>query len=278
VSGSARIRARNVNPSVESLEARALLSAGVLEPPHPVSQSIVKAAHVPKILINSGAEQAIIRALSGGMGHEWTALLLREKPSIRVEPVGGASLEFTARGLVAEDPPYLLSGYTGVFHDRVAIQAAGALVLKRNQIELGAIMRGPFTNADGTDYVVFGINRGAGATLPPILPSAPWITADALVTITVGPNGSTYSGTLTDRITGVTQTIDPADIQVVASVVRVLLQPSQLPSEGLPLSRYHFAVWTEDQLDLATGDLASIAPRNEMLPIGVETNMSPTMR
>src|SRR5262249_26196974 len=105
----------------------------------------------------------------------------------------------------------------------------------------------------------------------------PWITADALVTIAVGPNGSTYSGTITDRVTGATQTLDPSRIRVEGPVLRVLLNVSQLPSEGLPLSRYRFAVWTATALNPTLPELASVVPQNGMIPIGVETNVKPTM-
>jgi hypothetical protein len=261
---------------LEPLEGRALLSAAGLKPPHAAGAALVAHRPVTQIVTNPGAVQAIMKAILGGAGHEWVALLNSERGQVRAEPVGG-TLELTARGGVVEEPPYLLGSYIGRVHDRVAPQAAGAVVLKKDQIELGAIMRGPFTNYDGTDYVVFGINRGAGSSLPSILPSEPWINADALVTLAIGPNGSTYSGTITNRITGATQAIDPRNIQVEASVVRVLLDPSQLPSQGLPLSSYQFAVWTETQLNPSIGELASIVPQNRMLPIGVETNVNPTM-
>ena len=253
-----------------------MLSAGGLKPPHSAAAALVAHQPVTKIVTNPGAVQAIIRAIFGGAGHEWVALVESEKGHITTEHVG-STIELSAPGGVVEVPPYLLPTYTGGVHDRVAPQAAGAVVLKKNQIELAGVMRGPFTNYVGTDYVVFGINRGAGSSLPPILPSEPWIKADVLVTLAIGPDGSTYSGTITNRITGATQAIDPRNIQVEASVVRVLLNPGQLPSEGLSLHNYQFAVWTETQLNPSIGELASIVPQTRMIPIGVETNVSPTM-
>lgn len=276
MSRSPKPRRNRALPSFERLESRALLNAAGLKPPHSPAAALVAQHPVTKIVTNPGAVQAIIRAIYGGAGHEWVALVESEKGRITTERVG-STVELSAPGGVVEVPPYLLPTYTGNVHDRVAPQAAGAVVLKKNQIELAAIMRGPFTNYDGTDYVVFGINRGAGNSLTPILPGTPWIKADALVTLAIGPNGSTYSGTITNRITGATQTINPRNIQVEASVVRVLLSPGQLPSEGLSLGHYQFAVWTETQLNPSIGELASIVPQTRMIPIGVETNVSPTM-
>jgi hypothetical protein len=231
---------------------------------------------VPKFTSNSVGRSYVLNALNGGAGHEWITLLNRERKSIRVARFG-ATLQFSARGLVAEEPPYLLSSYRGNVHDRVAPSVAGAVVLKNQQVELAVIMRGPFTNYDGTDYVVFGINRGAGSTLEPVLPSEPWLMADALVTVAVGPDGSTYSGTILDRTTGALQSIDPRAIRVQVPVVRVLLNAGQLPSEGLPSTRFRFAVWTETQLNPTIGELASLVPQNQMIPIGLAAGERPTL-
>jgi hypothetical protein len=190
----------------------------------------------------------------------------------------GGSIEYRVNGLAAEKPPYLLRSYNGRAHDRVAPLAVGAVALKHNLIELAAIMRGPFTKFNGTDYVVWGINRGSGGSLPAILPSEPWVAADALVTVAVGPNGASYSGTITDRTTGATQAIDPRNIQVKGPVVRVLLDASQLPSKGWTVNRYQFVVWTTDPLGTSPiGSLASIVPQDQMIPIGVEVGVNPTM-
>jgi hypothetical protein len=253
-----------------------LLSATGINPPHPAIPAHMIHERLPRFAYNPAGEKAILDAYFGGAGHEWVVLLNKELQGIKSAQFG-TTTQYLAHGLVAEQPPYLLSTYTGNVHDRVAPSVAGAVVLKKQQIELGVIMRGPFTNYDGTDYVVWGINRGAGGSLSPVLPSEPWVTADVLVTVAVGPNGSTYSGTITDRVTGTTQAIDPSDIQVQGPVVRVLLSASQLPSDGLPLKRYQFAVWTETQLNPTLGELASIVPQNAMIPIGVAATTKPTL-
>jgi hypothetical protein len=271
---SRRVGMRRKDLKVETLEGRALLSGISVEHPHSSIAGLVDRLKGPEAF-NAAGESAFLSAYFGGAGHEWVALLKKDLSGIKVQQLG-TSLQYTAKGLVAEEPPYLLSTYTGPVHDRVAPATAGAVVLKKKQIELGVIMRGPFTNYDGTDYVTFGIDRGAGGSLPPVLPSEPWLTADALVTIAVGPNGSTYSGTITDRVTGATQAINPSDILVVGPTLRVLLDVSQLPSEGLPLSKYRFAVYTATNLNPTLPELASVVPQNAMIPIGVETNVKPT--
>ena len=64
--------------------------------------------------------------------------------------------------------------------DQLLPTAVGALVLKHNVLELGAIMRGPFHDPN-TSYYVFTINRGAGSKLGPTFSARPGITPDALI-------------------------------------------------------------------------------------------------
>lgn len=269
-----RMKKRKPEWGVESLEGRALLSGPAAELPGARAAAVIDRLKLPTAF-NAAGERAILTAYFGGAGHEWIAMLDKDMRSVKVQKFG-STIQYTANGLVAEEPPYLLSTYTGDVHDRVAPSVAGAVVLKKKQIELGVIMRGPFTNYNGTDYVTFGLNRGAGGSLSPVLPSEPEITADALVTVAVGPNGSTYSGTITDRVTGATQAINPSDIQVQGPVLRLLLGASQLPSEGFALSKYRFAVWTATSPNPTLPELASVVPQSGMIPIGVETNVSPT--
>ena len=146
----------------------------------------------------------------------------------------GTTLQFSAEGLVAQEASHCCRPIGQCRRPRRLSRWPPRLCSRSIRSELGAIMRRPFTHYDGTDYVVFGIDRGEGGSLPPILPSEPSVTADAIVTIAVGPNGSTYSGTVTDRLTGVTQTIDPRNIQVRASVVRVLLAAASSPRKASP--------------------------------------------
>lgn len=149
------------------------------------------------------------------------------------------------------------------------------MLLKHKTIELAAIARGPFTTYPGTTYIAFGINRGAGTRLGPVYPTEPGITPDALVVVKVGPYGQGNSATITDLTTGATQSLSPSSISVAGPTVRLLVQASQLPSEGFALTKYTFAVWTETVPSAPISQVGSFIPADSMVPIGVETNVNP---
>ena len=113
--------------------------------------------------------------------------------------------------------------------------------------------------------------------LGPYFASRSGITPDALVAVTVGPYGRNNSATITDLTTGTTQPIASPDISVAGPTVRILLDTSQLPSEGFKLSRYTFAVWTETQPNAPIQDVGSFVPEDSMVLIGVETNVGATL-
>jgi len=230
-----------------------------------------------KITDASPGETAILSAIFGGAGHEFVTLAEREVRNINAVVSGfetGALTQFTVAGLVFKTANWQ-AGYTGFRHDTYSATVGGAVLLKGKKIELAAIVRGPFTTYPATTIIVFAINRGAGARLGPAFGSVPGITPDALVTVTVGPDGQSNSATITDLTTGMTQPLNPPEIQVKGPTVRVLVATSQLPSKGLPVSKYQFAVWTEGQLDAPYQDVGSFAPVDSMIPIGVETNVNP---
>ena len=152
---------------VESLEGRALMSGMTLERPHPPAAAILARMHVPKASFPSAGKNAVLNAIFGGAGHEFVTLAEKEIPNLlsvvsRFE--SGANTQFTARGLVFKTPNWQ-SGYTGFPHDVEAGTIAGGILLKRKEIELAAITRGPFSTTPFTTYVVLAINRGAGARL-----------------------------------------------------------------------------------------------------------------
>jgi hypothetical protein len=157
----------------------------------------------------------------------------------------------------------------------LALNVGGAVYLKKKKIELAAIVRGPFTTYPGTTSIVFALDRGAGASLGPAFASRAGITPDALVTVTVGPDGQSNSATLTDLTTKTTVPIsDP--IKVAGPTVRILLPASLLPSKGRPIKAYQFAVWTETEPGVSISGVGSFLPEDSMVPIGVETNVSAT--
>lgn len=270
---------RRLKFQVETLEGRALLSGAGVERPHGHGAAILARLEGPQFSINAAGKSAVINAMLGGAGHEFVALAEKEvkNPLAVAEGLTDHTItQYTVPGIVVKQIN-LQSGYTGLPHDVLALNIGGAVVLKKNKIELGAIVRGPFTTTPfGTD-IVFAINRGAGGRLGPYYPSRPGITPDALVTVSVGPYGQGNSATITDLTTGMTQPIRSPVISVKGPTVRILLDANQLPSEGFRLKQYTFAVWTATQPNAPIQDVGSFVPEDSMIPIGIETNVSPTM-
>lgn len=276
---SRREKRRRQDLKVESLEGRALLSGLGIDRPHGDGSAILARLRAPKFSFNSAGESAIINALIGGAGHEFVALAQKEVKN----PLGVATgfsnhtiTQYTVKGIVVKQIN-LQGGYTGQPHDALALNIGGATVLKGRKIELGAIVRGPFTTTPFPTSIVFAINRGAGQRLGPYFPARPGITPDALVTVTVGPNGQGNSATFTDLTNGTTQAIASPVISVAGPTVRILLNTSQLPSEGSSLKHYTFAVWSETQPNAPFQDVGSFVPEDSMIPIGVETNVRSTI-
>lgn len=272
-------RRRRQRPAVESLEGRDLLSGFGIDRPHGAHAAVIARVHTPTISFNAAGKSAIINALLGGAGHEFVALGLKEVRNPLGVAAGFAShaiTQYTVPGIVVKQIN-LQSGYTGAPHDILALNVGGAVVLKHNQIELGAIVRGPFTTTPFGTNIVFAINRGAGGRLGPYYPSRPGITPDALVTVSVGAFGQNNSATITDLTTGTTRPIAAPTISVNGPTVRILLNSSQLPSEGLKLKRYTFAVWTAMQPNAPIQDVGSFVPEDSMVRIGLEPRLRPTL-
>ena len=94
------------------------------------------------------------------------------------------------------------------------------------------------TTADAA--YVWGINRGAGVEPFPHFdpPTGQGVFFDAYVILAA--NGS---GTLTNLLTGKTQALDPAGINVHGSRISVSLNASLLPSEGFAFGDYLYNFW-----------------------------------
>jgi hypothetical protein len=231
----------------------------------------------PALSFPSAGVSAVMNAIFGGAGHEFVELGLREVHNVATIVRGfesGTLTQFSVPGLAFKQTN-LQPLYTGLPHDTLSLNAAGAVILKRKTIELAAIVRGPFTTTPRTTYIVFAINRGAGGQLGPAFASRPGITPDATVTVQVGPYGVGNSAWITDLTTGATQSINPALISVAGPTVRLLVSESQLPREGFALSKYTFAVWTETEQNAPISQVGSFIPEDSMVPIGVETNVNP---
>ena len=273
-----RLAVRNKNLGFEPLEPRALLSVAGGKPVHqPVAADLAR-LDARKITDASAGETAILNAYFGGAGHEFIALIekeIRNPLAVVSKFESGALSQYSIPGFTIKSPPNLQGGYTGLPHDAYALQAGGAVLLKGKKIELGAIVRGPFTTTPFATDIVFAINRGEGAQIGPAFASRPAITPDAVVTVAVGPYGQNNSATITDLTTGTTHSIS-APISVAGPTVRILLPESLLPSKGFPINKYRFAVWTESEPNAPIQDVGSFIPEDSMIPIGVETNLSAT--
>lgn len=246
----------------ETLEGRALLSG-----------------LGPSLASSTAGDSAVINALLGGAGHEFVTLALKEvkNPMAVAAGFGAKSItQYTVRGLVMVQP-HLQPAYAGLPLDTLALNTAGAVVLKKQKMELGAIVRAPFTTSSTATDITFALNRGAGARLGPYFASRPGITPDVLVTVTVGPHGQGNSAVIHDLTTGRATPIASPVIAVAGPTVRILLDTSQIPSEGFALKHYTFAAWSSTKANPTIENVGSFAPADSMIPVGIETNVSPTL-
>jgi len=250
-----------------------------LDPPAQPASAYIARLHGPNIAATESGKTAILNAIFGGAGHEFVALALSEVKnplSVVAAFENGSITQYSVPGLVVKKPNWQ-SAYVGILHDPLALNVGGAVLLKGRKIELGAIVRGPFTTYPGTTDIVFAINRGDGSKVGPAFPSRPGITPDLLVTVTVGPYGGSTSATITDLTTGTTRPIASPIIKVAGPTVRALLPTSLFPSKGFSIPKYTFAVWTETQANAPIQDVGSFVPEDSMIPIGAETNVNPTI-
>jgi hypothetical protein len=270
-----RYRARSkrpisLRPICETLEGRALLSA--INLPSGLGTALIGGIgrNLGGIKTDPAGVAAVTSALRGGPGSEFVTLIRRQVPNIGAlvrRFATGATTATSVPGAAVQIPRFQ-DQFTGRHYDHLATTVAGAVLLPGNTLELGAIVRGPFDEPVPA-YVVFGIDRGSGASLGPAFSARPGLTPDALVTITVAPFGKGGTGTITDLKTGAVTSIDPSRIQVNGATLRVFLDTAQLPSTGLPAAKYRFAMWTRSQLDGGIENVASFLPDTSMIPIGV---------
>jgi hypothetical protein len=243
----------------------------------PVAHTAINGQVHPSLTTDPAGVAAITAALSGGMGSEWIKLIRSEVKNLGSVLAGfltGRITAYSIPGLVAQTPS-VQPAFIGQPYDQLLPTLAGASVFKKNVLELGAIMRGPFHDP-ATSYYVFALDRGAGSRLGPTFASHSSVTPDTLVTLTVGPYGSSATGTITDLTTGSVQSISASSIRIEGPVVRAFLSTSSFPSKGLPLSKYRFAFWTQTQPGTDINTVASFAPRASMVPIGVLKSVAVT--
>lgn len=227
------------------------------------------------IATDPGAVSAIMSALGGGVGSEWATLIrrqVRNPQAIVRQFAGGQSSAFSATGITFRNPAEQPL-FTGRPYDQLLPLAAGGAVFRGNVMEFATILRGEFRDPD-TSYYVFAVDRGAGGALGPAFVARPGITPDALVTITVGPFGSSPTGEIRDLTDGSVQALDPSRIAIQGATLRVFLDAAQLPSRGAQLAGYRFALWTQTRPGSDVANVASFAPDASMIPIAVVGNVN----
>jgi hypothetical protein len=264
-----RPRRRFTRPlTCEALEGRALLS-GLGGLPSPGAASVGR-IYGGAIKTDPAGVSAVLSALRGGPGSEFVKLVRRQvsNPGALLNRFSAGNTTAATTSGIAAQIPSIQGGFTGRHYDHLAATVAGAVLLPKNKLELGAILRGPEDEPVPAFYT-FGLDRGAGGRLGPLFAARPGITPDALVTISVAPYGASASATITDRTTGAVTNIDPSQVQVKGAVVRVFVNTSLLPSQGRPVTQYRFAMWTSSQLNGGIETVGSFVPDATMIPIGV---------
>jgi hypothetical protein len=235
-----------------------------------VANAFIAHLRTEAITTDPAGVAAIMGALRGGAGSEFVRLIRHEVPNLNAVIRGfvrGKRAQFYVPGFAVELPSFQ-ELYTGPKYDHLAATVAGAIVLKHHQLELAGIMKGPFDEAVPA-YVVFGVDRGAGASVGPRFASRPGITPDLVVTIQVAPHGTSATGTITDLTTGTTSAIDPSRIHVAGPTVRVFLDAGQVPSKGLKIARYRFNMWTQNTLG-GIDTVGSFVPETTMVRVGTQ--------
>jgi hypothetical protein len=263
--------------ALESLERRALLSSASHAPPVVIHPVVARTALVAPIKASSAGSTAILNAIFGGAGSEFITLIRNEVHNLTAVLnafMRGSLTQYSIPGLTVKTPT-VQPLFTGHFYDQLAPTAAGAVVLKHNVLELGAIMRGPFHDPQPS-YYVFALNRGAGEGLGPTFAARPGITPDLLVTLTVGAYGRSATGTITDFTNHKTTVIPSTSIKIKGPTLRVFLNTSQFPSAGWQISHYQFAFWTQTQPGTDITTVVDFAPEFSMIPIGVLKNVPAT--
>ncbi len=284
-------RGRRLGPSVEGLESRTLLSAAwpqllsrVNLPPALVrgigdrlAAQVKLPAGLPggiKIpgLKTDPAAVAIIRdALLGrGPAAEFGALIrgqLGNATKLIADFASGKTKEYVGPGIVVR-LPQVQEHFTGRHFDHVKATAAGVVLQRDGVLQMGVVVQGPFDEAESSQ-VIFGIDRGSGSKMGPLYSQRPQIKPDALVEVTIGPKGKTWSGQIRDLTDGKVTKLDPAKIRVVGATVRVFVDSKLLPTKGKAVKSYRFAAWTRQGTTGGIETIGNFAPDKSMAPIGV---------
>ena len=245
------------SPRVEPLEGRCVLSAVATLPRPTVA--------IRLNLSDGTGLEAVLYALRGGPGSEFLRVVRRQVNINRtiLEFASGQRKELIVKG-VAIKTPKLAPAYTGPQLDQFNPTAAGALLLPRGRIELGAILRGPIDRPETVTYV-WGLDRGGGTVRDDGF--GPAGTAyDAYVSVT--RSGGAVAASITDLKTGAVTPLDPSVVKIQGPAIRVFLPRAAtlLPPNGAPLAQYRFSFWTRSGPGGAS-DLAGFLPSAGTVPV-----------
>lgn len=132
-----------------------------------------------------------------------------------------------------------LTTYTGPKNGDLDVLSVDARRFGEKTVTLKAEMNGAIGYTAGAAYV-WGINRGAGVEPFPTLdpPTGKGVFFDSFVILS--PKGT---ATLTDLLTGKSQTLDPSSISIVGSTISLSLAKSLLPSNGFSFGDYAYNFW-----------------------------------
>jgi hypothetical protein len=258
----------NCGLNVEALESRQVLSH--VPSPAGLFASHLEPARMAALRVNtadgSGAA-AILNALRGGVGSEFTTLVRRGVPNlnsvIRQFTLGTRS-EISVKGFAAKIP-HFQPGYAGPQLDQFNPTAAGAVILKDGRLELAAIMRGPIDLPIATTYS-WGIDRGGSASDPQTY-GMPGLRYNSIVSVT--RDGSTLTASIKDLNNGTVTALDPSSVKIQGPTIRVYLSnpSSLLPSTGAPITKYNFAFWTSSG-DQGISSIGGSVPGTHSIQIG----------
>lgn len=260
-------RRREAAPVIEMLEGRALLSGFV-------------AAGRPALAAAIGRPQVE----AGSLPQELRAARARAFPVAFARPFHGPLTQRIVGGHVSKQPRFYTE-YQGPTRPELnGIGAMGHLIQGVGYVFTGRVL-GAINPSEPAEYV-FGINRG-GAKGPTTInvvtgdavnfsggqsmvqfPRRPNIFVDALVTVAVGPLGTTGTVRLQGQDPGTGTPIPSQNIQINGRDITVLVDPALLPPNGARRVDYAYAFWVRAGGISGPGGVASFVPEYNVTPIG----------
>ena len=141
-----------------------MLSGATANPPAPTGGAEFGRLHASAVATDPAGRAAILSALSGGIGSEWTTLIRREvhnPASIIARFESGQTTAYSVPGVAFREPGSQPL-FRGTVYDQLLPTVAGAVLLKNRTVELGAVLRGPFHDPASARAMSSAIDRGKG--------------------------------------------------------------------------------------------------------------------